>query len=351
MKKKCMVVLTTSLVAAAMGTALAEGASGADDFTVNGGIYTQYRVQRDSNYAGDTHDNTKTGLRTDVKLNFDKKLTDNIGLYARFSYEDIHVGTSINGKTFLSNTGETKDYHGAIDAFGLKYNHGGIKYTVGSQALTLGGGILYDDCYLGRHANPYAVKVEGKLGETNLMAVFARTHYQPGVENDRFYAVQGNCNLNSKANIGAMFAHITYGNDTIAEMSLPYGTMSAYSLYGSYKLTDELTASTEILKTTASSDNQAYTTGLSYKLDPKNTLGVGYYRAEENTSIFDYNIYDMTTTDNNNSRGWDFYWSHQFGKNITMNIYDVIYKKINAVSNTGAGTDRNKLNVNVNICF
>jgi hypothetical protein len=353
MKKKVILVLVTSLAATAMGTAFADDASKADDFTIDGGIYTQYRVQRDSNYANGIHDNTKTGFRTDIKLNFNEKITNNFDIYARYSYENINVGTSINGKAFMSNSfiGDDTDYNGAIDAYGLKYNNAGIKYTIGSQPLTLGGGILYDNCYLGRYANPYAVKVEGKLGEINLMAVYARTHYQPGVTNDKFYVIQGNYDLSSKANIGAMLAHVAYGNSTVAEMVLPYSNMNAYSVYGSYKLTDQLTASIELLKTSAPLDNKAYTSALSYKIDSKNTIGAGYYRAEENTSIFDYNLYDMTTTDNNNSKGWDFYWSHKLNKNIRMGVSDYIYKKINATSDTGAGTDRSRFTANLSVVF
>ncbi|HEY3426493.1 MAG TPA: hypothetical protein VGL27_16975 [Negativicutes bacterium] len=351
MKKSLVMALAVSTVISVAGTAFAADAPKPGGFTFDGGIYNQYRIQRDSNNVSPTPDNTKTGFRTMFKLNANMNITDNLNFYARYTYENINVGTSINGKDFMSNTGGNYKYNNAIDAFGLKYNNAGIKYTIGSQPLTLGGGILYDNWYIGKHANPYAAKIEGKVGATNLMAVYAKTNYQDSIANDKFYSIQGNYNINRKATVGAMFAHVSYGNDTVTRMVFPYTSLNAFSVYGSYYLTDKLTASTEYLKTNAALDNKAYTLDLSYKIDPRNTFGIGYYRAEENTSIIDYNLYDMTATDNNNTKGWNFYWTNKLNKNLTLSVTDFIYTKINATSNTGGGSDRNRFTANLAVSF
>ena len=140
-----------------------------------------------------------------------------------------------------------------------------------------------------------------------------------------------------------MFAHVSYGKNTINEFALPDSTVNFYNIYGTHDLSKLFNLSAGYLKSSAGSDNQAYQANLKYKIDKRNTLSVGYYRAEDQSDILDYNIADMTTTWNTNTKGYTVSLVHQFDKNTKLKLGYIDYKKINNTSNIAGTTDRTRL--------
>lgn len=352
MKKALAMAVAAGVVMSTACTVFAaEETTNPYDFKFDGSITFQQRVQRDENNSSGVADNTKTGLKTTFVLNMDKPLAKNLDLYARATYQTYNVGTSQNGADFFRDTVK-EDYNGAIDTYGLKYSNAGYTYTVGKQILTIGNGLIYDNGYIGRHAVPNAIKIDTKAGATNLSLIAAKTDYGQGQDNDKFYAVQGNYDLSSKANIGAVYAHVSYGDATLAGFNLPYSSANFYGVNGSYKFTDKWSASAEFVKSDGDDDNTGYITGVSYKMDAKNTVGAGYFRVEDQVGIVDNGLANMTTAPYNNARGFNVYWKNQINKYMALTVADFQYDKIN--ENTyfgGAGSDRQRFTTTLAIVF
>ncbi len=317
------------------------------DLQISGSVQFHYRVQRDEHYADRTPDFTRNGLKTLFVLNMDQKLNNDFSVYARATYETF----SSRYDNFGTDNYVDSHYHGAIDEYGVKYDQGGYHYALGVQSLTLGGGLVYDNCYIGTHSLPYALTIAGKVGSVAVNVVAARTNYQGNLNNDRFYAVQGKYVLNNQANIGALVVHAGYGRDTTNAYMRGTSSVNYYSVFGSYPLSDKLTGSAEYLVSSMNADNKAYSTNLSYSPDAKNTLGIGYYRVEDQTSINDYNIGCMTTSPNTNTKGYIVSFKHKFAKNVSLNVSDFYYDKINHTSSNGASTNRNRLGTTLAVAF
>jgi hypothetical protein len=346
MNKQLVAALAASVVISGVGTAFA-----ADDFNheikFDGSFSTQYRAQREYN-----QDLTKTALKTTLTLNVDAPLAKNLDAYASFNYQNIRTNDEIH---FISDYFNTDDKNNTgLSAVGLKYKNDGYSYVIGSQALTLGGGLAYDNGYIGRHALPYALNISKKVGATDLTVIAAKTNYQGDNENDKFYVVQGSYAINPKSTVGAMYAHVSYGSNTIVAMNnVLDSSVNFYSIYGSHKLTDKATLSGEYINASSSINNQGFQTNLSYKLDEKNTLGAGYYRVEDQASIYDLNGGGMTTSPNNNTEGYIVSWKHDFDKNFSLKVADLNYKAITGTDITkgGAGGDRNRFYTTATVSF
>ncbi|MBP2651045.1 MAG: hypothetical protein H6Q74_1870 [Firmicutes bacterium] len=336
MKKQLLAVVTASVIISGVGTAFAaEDAS--QEIQIDGSFSVHYRDQRDTYSSSDL---TRTAWKTTFTLDVDVPLAKNLDAYTSFGYQNIN--TNASGGFSADYLNSTANNNAAISALGLKYKNGGYSYVVGSQSMSLGGGLAYANYYIGRHDLPYALNVSKKVGATDFNLIVAKTNYQNGIDNDKFYAVQGSYAISPDSNIGAMFAHAAYGKDTVSSYALQASSTNFYSVYGSHKLSDVLNISGECLKDSAQTDNQAFQTNLSYKVDEKNTLAAGYYYVEDQASIVDYNGYGMTTAPNNNTKGYIVSWKHNFDKNLSLKIGDYNYKKINESSYIGAGSDRNR---------
>ncbi|MBU2700004.1 hypothetical protein Ga0466249_001096 [Sporomusaceae bacterium BoRhaA] len=346
MKKILLATLTASIIISGAGTTFAAEDSN-QEMKLDGSLSIHYRDQLDKSNGADT---TKTGWKTTLTLNIDAPLAKNLDAYASLNYQNINSNAGAGWINDHEPSGADKNY-AALSAYGLKYNNNGYSYVVGSQDITLGGGLAYDNGYIGKNNLPYALNVSKKVGATDLNVIVAKTNYQAGIENDKFYAVQGSYAITPETNLGAMFAHVSYGKKTLSTYHLPDSHVNFYSVYGSHKLSDQVTLSAEYLKSSTKTDNQAYQTNLSYKLDGKNTLSVGYYHAEDQSDIVDYNEADMTTTCNTNTQGYTVSWKHNFEKNISLKIGYLNYTKINATSNIAGGTDRNRFYSTATISF
>jgi hypothetical protein len=341
-KINCLIGLI--LLASSTGFAAADTSQ---DLQITGSVQFHYRVQRDEQYLNRTPDFTRNGLKTLFVLNMDQRLSDDFAVYARATYETF----SSRYGNFGTDDYADNNYHGAIDEYGLKYDHDGYRYVLGLQSLTLGGGLVYDNGYIGKHSLPYAFTIDGKIGKVAVNAVAAQTNYQGNLENDRFYAVQGNYAMDNQANIGAMIVHAGYGKDTTRAYMQGTSSVNYYSVYGSYPLSDKLTGSAEYLVSSMNADNKAYITKLSYSPDSKNTFGLAYYHVEDQTSINDYNAGCMTTSPNTNTRGYLVSYKHKFAKNVSWSVSDYQYDKINPSSSNGAATNRNRLGTTLAIAF
>jgi hypothetical protein len=344
MKKYRVLTLVASLVMGIYGTAMAADAS---DIKFDGSLSVQYRSQRDENFANGNPSLTRNGLKTTLELDVEKNLVQNLSLYARFTNEWFKSSFGDFGADYVGD----RSNNGAVDALGVKYKNAGYTYTLGTQVITLGGGLIYDNGFVGKHSQPEAVTINGKVGATDVTLIAAQTYYQTGIANDKFYVLQGTYAVNDKTNIGAMFTHVAYGASTVSLYALPTANLNYYSLYGSFKITDKLTGSAEVVKSSAASDNKAYLGMLKYQIDDKNSLGVGYYRAEDYSDIVDYNAGDMTGSPDTNGQGYIVRWSTKLAKNVSFSLADWQHNKIKSSSLIAGGTDRNRFNATLCVTF
>lgn len=349
MKKKLLMALTASLVISGVGSALAS-----DDGTgvqFDGSLTFHYRSQHDSDYVGGKPDKTRNAFKSTVTLNAQAPLAKNLDAYARFTFQHINAESGAFSRDYFNKPSSDLN-NGAIDAFGLKYKNAGYTYVIGSQALTLGGGLVYDNGYIGKYALPYAVNVSKKIGAVDVTAIAAQTNYQNGKKNDDFYVVEGNYAVNAKTNVGAMVAHVNYGKTTVADYNLSDSNVTFFSVYGSNKLSNKATVSAEYLVGSTSSANQAFQVNLGYQLDKKNKVSAGYYYVEDQANIFDENGGDMTTSPNNNTKGVVVSWTHGFDEKTSLTIGDFNYSKIDKNSISQCVTsDRNRFFTNLSVKF
>lgn len=349
MKKPLLAALTASIIISGVGTAFAAEDSN-QEIKIDGSFSTYYRDQHDTNRGAGKSDLTRPAWKTTLTLNVDAPVAKNLDAYASLNYQTIHSNA---GASWVADYGYSNDKNNAaISAFGLKYKNDGYSYVVGSQAMTLGGGLAYDNGYIGRHDLPYAVNISKKVGATDLNVIAAQTNYPNGIENDKFYTIQGSYAVTPETNLGAMFTHVSYGKDTVINNLLPDRSVNLYSIYGSHQLSDKATLSGEYLKSSTKNDNQAFQTNLSFALDDKNTLSAGYYRVEDQANMVDYYFGGMTTAPYNNTQGYAVSWKHKFEKNISLKIGYLNYTKINATSEAGgASTDRSRFYTTATVNF
>lgn len=356
MKKTLVAALAASFVLGLASTALASDVLGSPlGINLDGSITFQYRNDDFDKYVSSSNPNKSVNdWKTLFVLNANRNIAQNLDLYARFTYESFLNTTD---KEFgAARDYIDKDYNGAIDAFGLKYANAGYKYTLGSQALTLGAtGILYDNGYIGKHALPYALTVSGKSGATDLTAVIGKTNYQSGKDNDNLYALQGSYALNDKATVGAVFAQVNYGNSALADAE-KNKNVNYYTLNTSYKLAPNLTFTAEYLKSDADRDNKGYVGAFSYKPNSKDAFTAAYWRVEDLAAIEDNNFGSMTTFWGN-AKGYTLAWSHKVSQDVTFSIADHNFDSINSTSD-GKGTQagnpgqgRNTFRAGVTIAF
>ncbi|WP_427112469.1 hypothetical protein [Megasphaera sueciensis] len=352
MKKKLLIALVTNLMVFSMGSVLAETTTTNNDpITFDGNITFHYRDQHDGNYVNGRPSQTRTAFKSTLQLNTNIRITSNLSAYARFSYQHINKEDAAFARDYFDKSiSDLND--AAIDSFGLKYTNKNYNVVLGSQALTLGGRLLYDNGFMGRYILPYAVNVTKKMGSGNITAIAAQTNYQSGKNNDKFFVLQGNYHLNPKTDLGTMVAHVNYGGTTKADFNIPDSSVTFFSVYGSKKLTNTLNLSAEYLIGSTSSDNQAFQTNLGYQVDKKNRLMAGYYYVEDQANIFDDNGGDMTGAANNNTKGLVFAWIHKFDDKTSLTIGDLNYKKINSNSfSQCVSDDRNRFFTNLSIHF
>ena len=336
-KQLAATVLITGIMASGTAFAADTNTNNNNGVTIDGSLSIHYRDQSDKS---DHKKLDRNGIKTTLSLNTAAPIAKNLSAYANLNYQII---TNNDAPWMADYYPANDDSCAAISAYGLKYKNAGYSYVAGKQSLTLGDGLAYDNGYIGKNDLPYALSISKKTGNTNISAIIAKTSYQAGIDNDKFFAIQCDYALTHNTQLGAMFAHVSYGKNTINEFALPDSTVNFYNIYGTHDLSKLFNLSAGYLKSSAESDNQAYQANLKYKIDKRNTLSVGYYRAEDQSDILDYNIADMTTTWNTNTKGYTVSLVHQFDKNTKLKLGYIDYKKINNTSNIAGTTDRTRL--------
>lgn len=352
MKKKLLTALVANLMVFSMGSVFAASSTTDNDcVTFDGNITFHYRDQHDGNYVDGKSSQTRTAFKSTLKLNTNIRLTNNISLYSRFSYQHMNKEDAAFARDYADKSASDLN-DAAIDAFGVKYVDKNYNVVIGSQVLKLGGGLLYDNGFMGRYSMAYAINVTKKMSSGDVTAIVAQTNYQTGKENDKFFVLQGDYHLNPKTDLGTMVAHVNYGGTTKADFNIPDSSVTFFSVYGSRKLTNKLDFSAEYLVGTTSSDNQGFQANLGYQLDKKNRLLAGYYYVEDQANIFDDNFGDMTGAANNNTKGIVVAWIHKFNDKTSFMIGDLNYKKVNSNSLSQCVTDdRNRFFTNFSINF
>lgn len=350
MKKTLAMAVAASVVMSAAGTVFAaEETTSPYDFKFDGSINVQYRNDEITKNVSPkwSEDYTANGMKTTITLNLEKGIAKNLSVYSRFTSQGFSNGLAKAKQADYVDD----DYNTAIDAFGFKYNNAGVNYVLGSQALTIGAtGLVYDNGFIGQHALPYALKVSGKSGATDLTAIYAQTNYQDGYDNDKFYVLQGQYAINDKSSVGAFYAHSTYGDYT---KPLVYNkdSLNYYGINTSYKFTDKLSFVGEYIKSSADVDNKGYIGGFTYAFDTKTSMGAGYYRVEDQAAIVDGNLASMTTAPFSNAKGYIVSINHKVAKDVTINAsYDTM-DKINDQGVAGASNDRNRTRVGITVNF
>lgn len=337
--------LAASFVMSAAGTVFAAD----NDLKFDGSFTTQYRKDSRSN-------DTYTGQKSTLNINLEKPLTEQLSVYARFMHQAFnnHKAQSVQADWIH------EDYNTAIDAVGFKYSNGGVDYVLGSQALTIGAtGLVYDNGFIGEHALPYALKVSGKSGATDLTAIYAKTNYghvaydgSPAAyanDNEDFYVLQGQYAINEKASAGAFLAHVNYNPATNGAATKE--NMRYYGINAGYKLTDKLNFVGEFIKSNADKDDKGFIGGFSYAIDAKNTFNASYYRVEDQAAISDAALTSMTTAPYSNGKGYILSYSHAVDKNTKLAVsYDSL-DRINDAAIAGANWDRNRTRVGVTYSF
>lgn len=357
MKKALAVVLVVSFMLLT-GTAFAADIPNPLDLKFDGSLTLQWRndsVEKTAN-AG-----SYNGLKTLGVLNIGRNIGEGFDFYARATYENL--GGSLNANNYTSPRDfVAKKYDGTIDAFGVKAKLEDWTWTLGSQALTIGQGMIYDNGFIGSHALPYALDAKGKMGAVNTEITFAKTNYQSAVTagglsvtNDKFTVVQLGYDVSPKTNIGAFYTKWTAGGPAtyITNYNTAVGiqSMNFYGMNVTYKAADKVTFNGEFAKSNANKDNKAYIGGITYAFDNVDKVSASAYRSEDLSGISDYNFGNMTTAPNANTNGYIFSWKHVMSDSLTLKVGYDSYTHINATSAVGTANDRSRTTLGVTYVF
>lgn len=308
---------------------------------VDGSVQIQYRD--DEKTFNDGSKQTSNGFRETFVLNANQKITDNLDLFARFTYQNLAAGVNGTGDYIKD------DYNGGIDSFGLKLKQGSWNWTAGEQGFTIGGqGLIYDNGFIGKYSNPYAIIGNGKLGLVDTTVFYARTHYQKGYDQDNFAGAQFSYGISDAAKVGVFYTKWNAG--TSSEVKFGYNNLNFYGIDYNYQIDKKLGFAAEYAKSSASNNNKAYIAGFDYDATGNDNLAAKYYRSEDLSNIPDMNWSDMTTAPNSNAKGVILSWRHTLSKNTNVKLaYDTQnpIKKSGAVSGTSTDRDRTRLSYNI----
>ena len=343
MKKNFVITLAVSLVLGLSSTVLAAEAADPLDLKFDGTVTTQFR---DDGFTNPTK-STNNGIKTTAIFNIDKPLTSNFDIYARSTFQR-YSNTANN----FTDTATSSRANGTFDAVGVTYKNAGTFYKIGSQAFTLGAtGLVYDNGYIGKHALPYTALVAGKVGAFDYAALYGRTNYQENIPNDKFYGAQFFTNLDPQTKVGGLWVHEHV--DSLQSVGISDLSVNVYGVNAAYQFTDEWSFVTEYISAhynneAFNKDNTGYVGSFKYVPDKIDSFGVSFWSVGENASAYDHNIGRLTTFWAN-AKGYSLSWSHQLRKDVTLNIADHIFKKIN---NAGSvNNDRNSFRAGVTYSF
>jgi len=358
MKKALAVVLFASVLFISSNAIAAEDEDAdAPDLKIDGSLILQYRHD---NIYKEPLPGRYDGVQTLVTVNIRQKLTDHLDFYTRATYETLGGGLNpaTNGKVidgvYTGYSGSQdyidKRYNGAFDAVGFTLKADEWTWTVGSQALTIGQGLIYDNSNIGRHALPYAVDGKGKIGVLDTEIFTAKTNYQSAIAaNDKFSGIVVGYDITPKANIGAFYTRWAAGSTATYPDSV--ARLNFIGVDATYRLNKKVTFNGEIVRSNASVSNNAYLGGVSYAFDKIDTVSLSAYRSEDLSDINDANLSGMTTAPDANTKGFIFSWSHKMGENISLKVDYDRYTHLNEAAVTGTTNDRDRTTVGLTYTF
>jgi len=351
MKKSISLGLTTFLLLSMSSITSAE-TNNSSDVQIDGDFHMEYRSDKNTKNIYGSKDSTANGIKTTLTLNANKKLTDNVDIYARLTsrYADHDLGANYAGDFVHA---DSKNSSTAIDQFGVKYHNAGWNYKIGPQNLTLGEtGLLYDDTrFSGKNIFTNAVTATGKLGSVAIQTSIAKTNYDSGFDNDKIYYIHGGYSAN-KSQYGLGYARADYGNTTASTyLRSDDGTsLNYYTADFSYKLTDTLHFSSEFIQSSAKEENHGLNLVLFHIFDKKTNGGITYFKVGEQANI--QNAYEGGMTYQwGNAEGYGVFFNHKLAKNLTFNIADFQMSPINRTTDVKSGMRGNQNTLRVGLTY
>ena len=330
MKKLLSIGLTTACLVTSLASIASAETLDSSDLKIDGELHMEYRSDKNTKNIYGNKDSTANGVKSTITLNANKKLTNNVDIYARVTsrYADHDLGANYAGDFVHA---DSKNSSTAIDQFGLKYHNAGWNYKIGPQNLSLGAtGLLYDDTrFSGKNIFTDAVTANGKIGAIDVTTAIAKTHYDSNLNNDKLYYVHAGYNIN-KSTYGFGYAHANYGNSTANNyLRADDGTaLNYYTADFSYQLTSNLHFSSEFIQSSAKEENHGLNLVLFHVFNKNTNGGITYFKVEEQANI--QNGYEGGMTYQwGNAEGYGAFFNHKLSKNVTFNIADFQMSPIN----------------------
>lgn len=295
--------------------------------TLSTGIAMANPVQLDGSasyqFRQDKVDGVKdNGSKYTFILNAKTNVEKNLDVYARLGAQGTTVESFADfttGSNFAAN----------VDQYGLDYSNAGVEYKLGRQDATVGAtALLYNNNFMvGKNAFVDGLTVSGKSGATDLKAIAVQ---EDNANDNRLYALSASYSPAQNWLVGATLAK--YDNKETDVTTNHYALNAAYT-------TGKAIIFGEYAKSDADDQNKAYDLGVSYNLDSKNAIGVGYVKVEGNGDIGGKTDFD------NNEKGMHYSFNHKVNDNSSV----AVTYKANTTLNTNV--DKSSLRATVNYNF
>ncbi len=309
MKKKVLTAAVAAMITLTTGVVMA------NPVEIDGTASFRYR---EDNTDGVKENNNITKIIVNAKM----PLSSNFDVYARLGVEGL--SNKSVGKDFIKD--ETFD--GGIDQYGFIYKNAGVNYKVGRQELFLGTGILYDNTgNIGKHQFLDGVTATAKSGVTSLQVVALQEDNLTGRDN-KIYGIHATYNPAENLTLGTTLAQYKDIENT-----------NFWMVNASY-VAGKATYSADFGGSDANTENKAYSLGVSYAPDAKNTLWVTNYNIEENANINNMTAYEP------NAKGFYYGADHKFTKDTALHLF---YRDKTSVS--GDRTDNTSFRATVSYNF
>lgn len=251
--------------------ALSFNTAAASKFTVDGEVSAEVKHISDS-----LDDFNKTGYKLTRVVNFKYQFDKNWEIYTRVAAQQANLKYDF----YTEKDNGTTDSKVAIDHFGMVYKNAGISYTLGQQSAIIGQqGLIFDNTpYVGRELSAIkGLKVSGSVGKTELTAMYGQMYATPALADERLdiTALSFTTAVAKNTKLGASYAHSSQKN---------IGSMNNYALHAEQQI-GKLQLMLEAMRSSASTDNQAYAFSVAYQATDKDYFAVIANKSETNAAI------------------------------------------------------------------
>lgn len=291
MKKGIVGIVVLTILAFSVGIAYAEKVD------LDGTITIENRQEKND---GVKDDGTKYVFKVNAKINIDK----NLSFYSRFAAEGLSnsktmLGSDLNSKVYSDNFGAD------IDQFGFVYYNAGFTYKIGRQDVFIGSGLLYDNTLnIGKNGFADGVSIAGKLGKTSLDLIAAQEDCYGGNDN-KLYAFHTAFHPVANLSVGVAFAQF---DNVKTQMNTNH-----WAIDGAYSM-GKAVISGDYAHSNVSEANKAYSLGVKYAIDSKNSVSVTYFNVEENADM------NGMTTWWSGQKGYWYGFKHKLTKDSTFSL-------------------------------